>query len=161
MQHQVEAICRWFAVPPHKVMHLLRAHFTNIEHQSIEVVVDSITPWAKIWEEEADYKLFGANRQNLHTKMNLRGLMRGDNASRAAYYKTMFELGVTINQILAFEDMAGIGADGDVQFVSNNVQTLERAIAGAPKPAAVRAEAPDPDPPVAASLGANGARIAH
>jgi HK97 family phage portal protein len=161
MQHQVEAICRWFAVPPHKVMHLLRAHFTNIEHQSIEVVVDSITPWAKIWEEEADYKLFGANRQNLHTKMNLRGLMRGDNASRAAYYKTMFELGVTINQILAFEDMPGIGADGDVQFVSNNVQTLERAIAGAPKPTAGPAQAMDPDPPVAASLGANGARIAH
>jgi phage portal protein BeeE len=58
-QHQVEEICRWFGVPPHKVMHLLRATFSNIEHQSIEVVVDSITPWVKIFEEEADYKLFG------------------------------------------------------------------------------------------------------
>jgi hypothetical protein len=34
-------------VPPHKVMHLLRATFSNIEHQSIEVVVDSVTPWAR------------------------------------------------------------------------------------------------------------------
>ena len=46
-QHQIEEICRWFGVPPHKVMHMLRATFSNIEHQSIEVVVDSITPWAK------------------------------------------------------------------------------------------------------------------
>lgn len=129
MQHQVEVICRWFGVPPHKVMHLLRATFSNIEHQAIEVVVDSITPWAKIWEEEADYKLFGAYRDQLYTKMNLRGLLRGDSASRAAFYKTMFELGMTINQILGFEDLPGIGPDGDVSFVSNNVQTLQRAIA--------------------------------
>jgi hypothetical protein len=31
-QHQVEEICRWFQVPPHKVGHLLRATFNNIEH---------------------------------------------------------------------------------------------------------------------------------
>jgi hypothetical protein len=33
-QHLVEEICRWFGVPPHKVMHLLRATFSNIEHQA-------------------------------------------------------------------------------------------------------------------------------
>ena len=47
-QHQVEEICRWFGVPPHKVQHLLRATFSNIEHQAIEVVVDTITPWVKV-----------------------------------------------------------------------------------------------------------------
>lgn len=133
-QHQVDEICRWFGVPPHKVMHLLRATFSNIEHQSIEVVVDSITPWCKVFEEEADYKLFGANRQGFFTKLDVRGLLRGDNASRAQYYKTMFELGMSINQILALEDSNGIGPDGDVRFVSNNVQTLENAIKGKPAP---------------------------
>jgi HK97 family phage portal protein len=134
-QHQVEEICRWFGVPPHKVMHLLRATFSNIEHQSIEVVVDSVTPWVKIFEEEADYKLFGLNRDGLYTKMNLRGLLRGDNVSRLALYKGMFEMGLTMNQILALEDFNGIGPDGDTHFVSNNVQTLERAIAGPQPPA--------------------------
>lgn len=129
-QHQVEEICRWFGVPPHKVMHLLRATFSNIEHQSIEVVVDSVTPWVRVLEEEADYKLFGQNnRQGYYTKMSLQALLRGDNASRIAFYKGMFEMGMTINQILALEDMNGIGPDGDVPFVSNNVQTLENAIA--------------------------------
>lgn len=131
-QHQVEEICRWFGVPPHKVMHLLRATFSNIEHQSIEVVIDSVTPWVKLFEEEANYKFFGASRSGLFTKMNLRGLLRGDNASRVAFYQGMFTLGMTINQILALEDMNSIGADGDVSFVSNNVQTLARAIEGKP-----------------------------
>lgn len=150
MQHQVEVICRWFAVPPHKVMHLLRATFSNIEHQSIEVVVDSITPWVKIWEEEADYKLFGANRQGLYTKMNLKGLLRGDAASRATLYKTMFELGMSMNQIMEAEDMNGIGPDGDVRFVSNNVQTLDRAIRGDPA-AAGASPAGTPTIPLAAN----------
>jgi HK97 family phage portal protein len=78
-QHLVEEICRWFGAPPHKVQHLLNAHFTNIEHQNIEVVQDSVQPWTKRLEDEADYKLFGVqNRNSLYTKINLRGLLRGD-----------------------------------------------------------------------------------
>jgi hypothetical protein len=73
----VEEVCRWFGVPPHKVMHL-RATFSNIEHQAIEVVVDSVSPWVKRFEDEANFKLFGQNRRNLYTKMNMRALLRGD-----------------------------------------------------------------------------------
>lgn len=136
-QHQVEEICRWFGVPPHKVQHLLRSTFSNIEHQAIEVVVDSVTPWVRVFEEEADYKLFGSgNRQNFYTKMSLQALLRGDNASRMQFYKGLFELGVPINEILSYEDMNGIGADGDVSFVSNNVQPIRRAIEGEAKQAA-------------------------
>ncbi|MGE0653298.1 MAG: phage portal protein, partial [Alphaproteobacteria bacterium] len=81
-QHLVEEICRWFGCPPHKVMHLLRATFSNIEHQSIEVVVDSIAPWAKRFEDEADFKLFGQNRPGLYSRIRLNALMRGDQKSR-------------------------------------------------------------------------------
>lgn len=128
-QHQVEEICRWFGVPPHKVQHLLRATFSNIEHQAIEVVVDTITPWVKILEQEADYKLFGQNRQGLFSRMKLEGLLRGDTASRATFYKTMFELGMSMNEIRALEDLNSVGPDGDERFVSNNVQPLKRALA--------------------------------
>jgi HK97 family phage portal protein len=129
-QHQVEEICRWFGVPPHKVMHLLRATFGNIEHQSIEVVVDSVTPWVKIFEDEANYKLFGPlNRSGLFTKMNLRGLLRGDNAARASYYKTLWSIGVlTINDILGFEDMSPVAGDfGDQRYVQNVFVPIEKA----------------------------------
>ncbi|CDN52526.1 Portal protein, HK97 family [Neorhizobium galegae bv. officinalis bv. officinalis str. HAMBI 1141] len=162
-QHQVEEICRWFGVPPHKVMHLLRATFSNIEHQSIEVVVDCVTPWVRLLEEEADYKLFGAtNRQNFYTKMALQALMRGDNASRIAFYQGMHGMGMTINQILALEDMNGIGPEGDIPFVSNNVQPLSRALqdpAPPPEPSTVDDTSVDPAPKPNGAL--NGKPFRH
>ena len=133
-QHQVEEICRWFGVPPHKIQHLLRATFSNIEHQAIEVVVDSVMPWIKAFEEEANYKLFGMNRMGLFTKIDPRALLRGDHASRMAFYKGMFEIGAfDINTVLGLEDMNGIGPDGDVRFVSQNLKTLNEAIRGVPQ----------------------------
>ena len=155
-QHQIAEICRWFGVPPHKVMDLMRATFSNIEHQSIEVVVDSIAPWVKAFEEEADFKLFGSNRSNLYTHMPLQALMRGDNASRVAFYKGMLEIGaMTINEIRALEDMNSIGEDGDVHFVTRNVQTLETALAEPAEPVM------DPSAPDASDRPARTLNIRH
>lgn len=156
MQHQVEQICRWFGVPPHKVMHLLRATYSNIEHQSIEVVVDSVTPWVRVFEEEADYKLFGAmNRQGFYSKMNMRALLRGDNASRAQFYKALYEMGaLSTNDILSLEDMNGIGPDGDKRFRSTNLVPLDYVDES---PAAVDDPVADPVPP--ASRRNNGKAI--
>ena len=136
-QHLVEEICRWFGVPPHKVMHLLRATFSNIEHQAIEVVVDSVSPWVKRFEDEADYKLFGQNRQGLYTKMNMKALLRGDSAAQADFFRAMFDMGVySPNRILEALDENTIGPDGDKRLVQLNLTTLEHA-----------GEEPEPPPP--------------
>jgi HK97 family phage portal protein len=140
----VEEICRWFGVPPHKIAHLLRATFSNIEHQSIEVVQDSLAPWVKRFEEEADFKLFGPNnRQGFFTKIYLQALLRGDTAARAAYYKTLREIGVfSVNDILALEDMNTIGADGDKRVMQSQFTTLEK-IGETPEPVAPVSPASD------------------
>jgi len=144
-QHQVEEICRWFGVPPHKIMHLLRATFSNIEHQSIEVVVDSITPWAKRLEEEADYKLFGLNRGGFYTKLDLKGLLRGDFKTRAEGYKLLREMGVlSVNEIRVLEDMNPIGDEGDKRIVPLNMTTLERLGEEPPDPAPAPVVEEDP-----------------
>jgi HK97 family phage portal protein len=123
----IEEICRWFGVPPHKVMHLLRATFSNIEHQAIEVVVDSITPWAKRLEDEADYKLFGDNRRGFYSKINLNGLMRGDSKARVEFYKGMRDIGAyNVNRILELEDENTIGPDGDKHTMQSGFTTLKR-----------------------------------
>lgn len=123
-QHQVEEICRWFGVPPHKVMHMLRSTFSNIEHQSIEVVGDAVLPLAKSFEEEADFKLLGDNRAGYYTKIDLRALLRGDHQSRAQYYRTMVEIGaMTLNEVRALEDLNQV-ANGNTRFVSQNLQAL-------------------------------------
>jgi HK97 family phage portal protein len=138
-QHQIEEIARWFGVPPHKIGHLLRATFSNIEHQAIEVVVDSVTPWATRFELEADYKLFGLNRQGFYSKLNLNGLMRGDAKSRGEFYKLMREIGAfSANDILRLEDRNPIGSDGDKYVMQSQYTTLARI-----------GEEPAPKPPAA------------
>ena len=174
-QHQVEEICRWFGVPPHKVMHMLRAAgVTNLEQQSTEVVIDSIVPLCKVLEEEADYKLFGpANRQNFTTKINVKGLLRGDSAARATYYRQLWAVGgMTVNDILRAEDEPTIGREGDQRFVPMNVTTLERAIAGTDARPGAGAGGADPtapggdpgeslDPAPPTNGGLNGTHFAH
>lgn len=134
-QFLVEEICRWFGVPPHKVMHLERATFSNIEHQAIEVVVDSVSPWVKRFEDEADHKLFGQNRPGLYTKMNMRALMRGDSKTRGEYYKLMREVGAySPNRILELEDENTIGKLGDIHTMNSTYTTLDNIGKEPPKP---------------------------
>lgn len=140
-QHQVEEICRWFGCPPHKVMHLLRSTNNNIEHQSIEVVVDAITPWAMRIEQEGDYKLFGQNRMGYYTKMDLKGLLRGDFKSRQEGLQIQRRNGViNANEWRRLEDMDEIGPDGDKYIVEGNMTTLE---AVGQQPVAPQVDAPD------------------
>lgn len=146
-QHLVEEICRWFGVPPHKVMHLLRSTNNNIEHQGIEFAVDTMTPWVRRWEQEADRKLFGANRRGYYTKMNMNALMRADAAARAAFYTAMAATGAySANMILDLEDENTIGPQGDKHLVQLNLTTLDKVGEAPPAPAA----APAPKPPSAA-----------
>lgn len=145
-QFLVEEICRWFGVPPHKVMHLLRATFSNIEHQAIEVVVDSVMPWVKRFEDEADYKLFGdANRQNLYTKMNLRGLLRGDFKSQNEGLEVARRNGVVNTD--EWRDLIGMnktpaGVGGDKFVMQSQFTTLEKI--GEEPPAPILPPAPAP-----------------
>ena len=151
--HQVSEICRWFGVPPHKVMHLANATFSNIEHQSIEVVVDSIVPWVKVFEQEADHKLFGSNRMGLETRMRVNSLLRGDSAARAELYRTLFQVGAASpNTILRLEGMNSLGPEGDQHFVPMNMIPVDLAAEAAmaraaPKPPAVPDGANPDEPP--------------
>jgi len=128
-------IARWYGVPPHKLYELDRATFGNIEHQSIEFVIDTIMPWAVRLEQEADAKVLRGNRGR-YTKINLNALMRGDNQSRVAFYQGMRNMGVfSANDICALEDMNTIGPDGDKRIVQVNMTTLEHiGTDKAPKP---------------------------
>lgn len=142
----VEEVCRWFGVPPHKVMHLLRSTFSNIEHQAIEVVVDSITPWVKRFEDEADFKLFGNNRQGLYSKMNLNAYLRGDSTARMAWHKGMRDMGAySVNDVLRYEDERSIGPEGDKHTMQSGFTTLER-IGEEKKPRVPALPAPSPEP---------------
>lgn len=152
-QWQVEEICRFLGVPPQKVQHLLRMTFNNVEQLSIEVVQDAIAPWAYRFEEEGTYKLFGANRNNLFLKMDLKGLLRGDFETRQAGLQILRRNGViNANQWADIEDMPRVGPDGDKYVIEANMTTLaavgQMPAPGAPKPPTLPAlEPPKPKLP--------------
>lgn len=122
-QFSVEEVARWFRMPPHKVGHLLRATFSNIEQQSIEYVTDTLLPWFLRWEgqlalqfipEEDDERFFFEHMIDI--------LLRGDSESRGKFYQIMWMIGtLNQNQIRAKENMNGIGPAGDVYYVPANM----------------------------------------
>lgn len=123
----VNTAARLLGIPPHKIGDLERSTNNNIEHQGIEFVTDAIVPWAMRLEQEANSKLFGMRSQGrVYTKLNVNSLMRGDAASRAAYYKTMVEIcAMSINEVRELEEMNGIGPSGDARLVQLNQTTLD------------------------------------
>jgi HK97 family phage portal protein len=125
-QFQVVDICRWFRVPPHKVAELSRATFSNIEHQSIEFVTDTIRPWAVRWEQEVNRKLFGIG-SDLFCEHLFDGLLRGDLASRYTAYQTARQNGwFSANDIRELENMNPIEG-GDQYLVNGNMIPADMA----------------------------------
>lgn len=84
-QFNVLEQARILRIPPHKLYELDRATFSNIEHQGIEAVVDSVRPWVERIETAINFDT-DLNAAGSFTEANLEGLLRGDSAARGAFY---------------------------------------------------------------------------
>jgi HK97 family phage portal protein len=108
---QLSEMARIHRLPPHKVGDLEHATFSNIEHQAIEFVTDSILPRIVLWEQELNRSLLlPRERGEFYFKHNLAGLLRGDTKSRYEAYKIAREGGwLSEEEIREFEDMNPVG----------------------------------------------------
>lgn len=124
----VAEVCRIFGVPPHLVMDLERATFSNIEHQSIEYVVFHLTPWLTCWEQALRQQLFTREeKRRFFVKFKVDGLLRGDSASRWETYQKGIQNGVySPNDVLALEDMNPVPG-GNRRFVNGNMVPIDQA----------------------------------
>ncbi len=103
-QFSVEEVCRWFRMQPHKIAHLLRATFSNIEHQGIEHVVDTMRPWCVRWEQAVQMQLI--IEPDIYVRHNLDALLRGDSLTRAQALEIDRRMGVrNANEIRALLDL--------------------------------------------------------
>ena len=109
-------------MPPHKIGHLERSTNNNIEHQAIEFVVDTLVPWIVRYEQRLNEALLSeAGRRTHYIGFELKGLMRGDSKTRAAFYKALWQMGaLSQNDIRRAEDMDEIPG-GDVFYVPLNM----------------------------------------
>lgn len=148
-QFQVEEIARWFRMPPHKLQHLLRSTFGNIEHQSLEYVTDTLTPWAARFEAEADAKLLDGDG-TLTLKHDFSALLRGDHNARANYYRTMVNLGVlTPNEVRQAEGLNPGPQPLDEFYMQSNMLPLDKLgeqTSRAQAPAAPSGDEPQQEP---------------
>ncbi len=125
---QVEEICRAFRMPPHKIQHLLRATFSNISHQAIEYVSDTLMPWAVRWEQELKRKLL-PDEPTLFVEHLFAGLLRGDPRERAEFYAKRFLTGsLSPNDIREYENENSTGPAGDVYFVQGQMVPVESLV---------------------------------
>lgn len=130
-QFQVEEICRWFRMPPHKVQHLLRATFANIEHLDIEYVRDTLMPWLVRWEHEISRKLMSeADQLNYTLRHHVADLMRGDSVARSNYIRTMISTGaMSPNEAREMEDLNPMESEiGDQFFMQGAMTTVEKIV---------------------------------
>jgi HK97 family phage portal protein len=86
-KYQRTDICGIYRVPPHLIGDLDRATFTNIEHESMSFVTNTIRPWCVRFEQTLNKKLLGPIEKNRYFFEHLlEGLMRGDVETRYKAY---------------------------------------------------------------------------
>lgn len=108
-QFNVAEICRWFRMPPNKVADTTRAQgWSTLEQTNTDYVVDTLTPWLVVWEQEIWRKLLAPQeqRKGLFARHVVQGLLRGDTKTRHEAYKTGRNWGwLSADDIRELEDM--------------------------------------------------------
>jgi len=162
-QHLIEEIARWFDVPPHKIGHLLRSTFNNIESQGIDYV-NKITPWAERLRQEAEKKLVA--ERNIVTRIELDWLAEGSAKDKADADAVLVNNAIqTRNEVRRRRGMNSMGPDGDKFTAQLNMTTLEKIGEDEPEPVTPPAvpvpdEEDDEQPPSAALTVIRGDRHA-
>lgn len=130
-QFGVNEICRIFRVPPHMVQDLEHATFSNIEHQSIDFVVHTLTPWLVRFEQAVIKDLLLPDEQDEYfPKFNVDGLLRGDYQSRMQGYATGISNGfMSPNDVRRLEQLDPIPEEqgGDGYYLNGGYVKLEDA----------------------------------
>ncbi len=105
---QVDEIARLYGLPPHLLSQQERqtSWGTGIEQNNIGFVVYTLDPiWLTRIEQRFE-RLIDANAKGWSVDFSVQALMRGDAATRAAFYQAMFGMGsLSSNEIRAFENL--------------------------------------------------------
>lgn len=125
----VEAICRWFRVPPWMVGHTEKSTSwgTGIEQQMIGFLTFTLGPWLRRIEQSINKDLLTpADRVRYYAKFAVEGLLRADSAGRAAFYAAMVNNGIlTRDEVRELEDREPMGGNASVLTVQSAMTTLD------------------------------------
>lgn len=135
----IEEICRLFNVPPQLIGQSNKASSwaSSIENINLHFVVYSLTPTLVRIEKRLKKKLLTPAEisAGIEIKFNLSGLLRGDTASRQAFYASALQNGyLNRDEVRDLEDRGTIPG-GDKYTVQTNMTEVNK-MTETPKPAA-------------------------
>lgn len=118
-------IARFTGVPLHVLMSGKQSYESNLQNRT-EFIQTTALAIVNRCEDEDSYKLLsGGDVGRLRIRRNMDAALRGDTASRAAFYKTMREIGgYSVNDIMALEDRPNVPG-GNTRQASLNYVPLE------------------------------------
>jgi HK97 family phage portal protein len=121
-RYQLEEIARLFRVPMH-LLGVMNGGYGSIEHAGLDFVQHTILPWLRRFESAFMRDLI-ADDDRYQVEFDVRGLLRGDAASRSAYYRAMWDIGaLSTNDILELENRNPVEG-GDTRYRPLNMGTL-------------------------------------
>lgn len=129
-QFSVEEICRFFQVPPALIGHAgsSTAWPTSVDQQVLMFTKFYLRRRVKRIEQAVRKQLLTPEDRaaGVSARINMDGLLRGDPASRAAYYQIMTQIGgMTINDVRALENLPPVEGGDVVRMQMQNIPITE------------------------------------
>jgi len=113
----VTDVARIFNLPPHLLGDTGAISYASVEQSMLAYVMHCIQPLCRRIESEMNMALMPPG---MFCQLDLRGLMRGDNASRAAFYVAMVNNGLMPpNEIRSLEDLPPLPGGDDLRAPLN------------------------------------------
>ena len=137
---QIEEICRAYGVFPIMVGHSDKsATFASSEAFFSAHVKHTLAPWHRAWTQRIDEMLLDGSGP-LYAEFDTRYLVAGDMAARAAYARTMVEMGLLSPNEWRDEEGRDPRAGGDEYLTPLNMAAGGKALAEGPDVAAKAAQ---------------------
>ncbi len=130
-EFSVTEVARWFNLPPHKIKDLSRSTFSNIEHQNIDYVQDSLLPrLVRIEQAMTKTLLTKGEQKEYFIEFLVDGLLRGDSKTRYEVYQIARQNGaMSANEWRQKENMNPIDdPSGDAYFMPLNMIEMKQAL---------------------------------
>ena len=129
----VEEVARFTGVPKYMLQTGKEAYNSN-QQQRVDFVTDTLVPFVTQWEQEDGYKLLNSIQrdQGWYLRGNISVLLRGDDKSRAAFYKDMIQHGIlSPDECRALEERDPIPNGLGKEFlVTKNLGSLSQVLKG-------------------------------
>jgi HK97 family phage portal protein len=112
-KESVIKVARIFRIPPHMLMSLDKATFSNISQQSADFYKQCALPWIERIESAIESQLiFYSDRSETYVKFNATSVLRGTDSERKDFYSAMYNIGaLSINEIRALEELPRLEAE--------------------------------------------------